>query len=289
MPSNLRDTTDLEQFTQEVRLTSDNDSAFQWLVGAFYSDVKRNYAQRLPTPGYDAMTDAALGAGTSAAVANGIPDPDSPYKADVPYDINQWAVFGDVSYDLTERFTLSAGARYHDYEEARSFRSGGLFANLDNETGGTTSTGWDTRFIASYEMSEDVNVNLQASEGFRPGGINDPLNIPLCTPADAATFGPFPKNYRDENGLELRGGRQGRALQFHHERGRLLQRHHRSSGELRRGLVFVALGRQRAQGACRGPRARGGLAADGAARSSRSPAVSSRRSSTRRSLPPQAS
>jgi iron complex outermembrane receptor protein len=50
LPSKLVDTTDLEQFTQEVRLSSDSDSPFQWLVGAFYSKVDRVYNQRLPTP-----------------------------------------------------------------------------------------------------------------------------------------------------------------------------------------------------------------------------------------------
>jgi outer membrane receptor protein involved in Fe transport len=206
LPSNLRDTTDLEQFTQEVRLTSQAEDPFQWLVGAFYSDVKREYAQRLPTPGYDAMTDAALGAGTSAAVANGLPDPDSPYKADVPYDINQWAIFAEASYDLTERLTLTAGGRYHDYEESRRFHSGGLFSNGDNDSDSTTSTGWDERFIASYEVSDGVTFNAQAAHGFRPGGVNDPLNIPLCTPADAATFGPFPKKYRDETAWNYEAG-----------------------------------------------------------------------------------
>ena len=206
LPSNLRDTTDLEQFTQEARLSSDSDGPFQWLVGFFYSDVERLYAQRLPTPGYDAMTDAGLGAGTAAAVANGIPDKDSPYKADVPYDISQWAVFAEASFDLTERLTLTAGARYHDYEESRRFHSGGLFANGDDDTDSTTSDGWTPRFIASYDVSEEMKINLQASQGFRPGGVNDPLNIPLCTPADAALFGPFPKKYADETAWNYEAG-----------------------------------------------------------------------------------
>src|SRR5262249_40466182 len=30
--------------------------------------------------------------------------------------------------------------------------------------------------------------NAQVSKGFRLGGINDPLNVPICTPADLATF-----------------------------------------------------------------------------------------------------
>ena len=42
-------------------------------LGVFYSDTDRFYRQRLPTPGYDAFTDARFGAGTSAAVAQRLP------------------------------------------------------------------------------------------------------------------------------------------------------------------------------------------------------------------------
>ncbi|WJY18865.1 hypothetical protein QQS45_01020 [Alteriqipengyuania flavescens] len=54
----------------------------------YYSEVDRVYAQRLPMPGYAAATDAALGAGTSAAVANGFHNLASPYNADVPSNIS---------------------------------------------------------------------------------------------------------------------------------------------------------------------------------------------------------
>jgi len=42
-----------------------------------------------------------------------------------------------------------------------------------------------------------VTVNLQASKGFRLGGVNDPLNAGLCTPGDLALFGGFQK-FQDE-------------------------------------------------------------------------------------------
>jgi len=196
LPSNLVDTTDLETWTQEVRLASDNSSPFQWVVGAFYSKIDRVYAQRLPTPGYDAVTDATLGAGTSAATRNGFPA-DSPYNADLPYDIKQFAVFGELSYDITDALTATAGGRYYDFKETRSFKSGGLFSNLDNRTDSTKSDGFTPRFLLSYEVSDRVTVNAQASKGFRLGGVNDPLNIPLCSPADAALFGGF-QSYNDE-------------------------------------------------------------------------------------------
>jgi len=195
LPSNLRDTTDLEQFAQEIRVASDTEAPFQWLLGMFYSDVKRDYSQRLPTPGYDAFTDATLGAGTSAAVANGFPA-DSPYNADLPYDIHQFALFGEVSYDFTDQLTLTAGGRYYDFSEERRFTSGGLFANGDDQLDSTESSGFTPRFLLSYEINDNLTLNAQASQGFRLGGVNDPLNLPLCAGGpggpDALTYGGFP-------------------------------------------------------------------------------------------------
>ena len=199
LPSNLRDATELETFTQELRLASNNSSPFQWLVGGFYSKIDRIYAQRLPTPGYDAFTDATLGVGTSAAVANGFAL-NSPYNADIPYDIEQKAIFGEISYDLG-RLTATAGLRYYDFSETRTFKSGGLFANGDNNVDRTSSDGFTPRLLLSYDASDDVTINLQASKGFRLGGVNDPLNIPLCsggaTGIDAQTYGNRPR-YDDE-------------------------------------------------------------------------------------------
>jgi iron complex outermembrane recepter protein len=208
LPSNLVDTTELESFVQELRLASTGDGPFQWLVGAFYSQTDRFYRQRLPTPGYDAATDARFGAGTSAAVRNGFPA-NSPYNSDLPYDIRQTAVFGEASYRILPQLTITAGARYYDFEEERSFTSGGLFSNGDRRTDRTASDGISPRVILTYEPSEDIRINAQASKGFRLGGVNDPLNLPLCTPQDAAIFGGF-QDYGDEELWNYEVGIRGR-------------------------------------------------------------------------------
>ncbi|WP_294009900.1 TonB-dependent receptor [Sphingomonas sp.] len=196
LPSNLRDTTTLKQWTQELRLGSTGAGPLQWVLGAFYTDIKRKYAQRLPTPGYDAFIDAALGAGVSAAVSNGFPL-NSPYNADLPYDINQKAAFGEASYDFGQ-FKLTAGGRYYDFKEKRDFISGGVFSNVDTRIGDKTkSNGFSPRVIATYEPNRNLSVNLQAAKGFRLGGVNDPLNLPLCTDEDEALFGGF-QSYDDE-------------------------------------------------------------------------------------------
>ena len=201
LPSNLRDSTKLETWTQELRLASTGPGFFQWVVGGFYSKIDRVYAQRLPTPGYDAFIDAALGTGVSAGAANGFPL-NSPYNADIPYDIEQFAVFGEASYKFGD-FKATAGGRYYDFKESRDFISGGVFANGDRNIGDKTkSDGFNPRFIVSYQPSRNLSVNLQASKGFRLGGVNDPLNIPLCSGGangpDARTYGNRP-NYKDES------------------------------------------------------------------------------------------
>ena len=198
LPSNLVDTTEVDAITQEVRFASNYDSAFQWLVGGFYAQTDRFYRQRLPTPGYAAFVDDAFGAGTSAAVANGFPNLDSPYNADLPYDLEQIAIFGEGTLTIAERLDLTVGARYYDYEESREFNSGGLFANGDNAEDSTQSDGITPRALVSYEVSDALTLNAQASKGFRLGGVNDPLNITLCSPDDAALFGSF-QSYDDES------------------------------------------------------------------------------------------
>ncbi|HYI47042.1 MAG TPA: TonB-dependent receptor [Allosphingosinicella sp.] len=211
LPSNLVDTTDLETYAQEVRISSDSSRPFNFVMGIFYSNTSRFYRQRLPTPGYDAFTDATLGAGTSAATRNGFP-PNSPYNSDLPYDIEQLAGFGEGTWDITEQLHLTAGGRYYDFSEERGFVSGGLFSNLDNRTDRTSSSGFSPRVIMSYEPVDNLRFNAQASKGFRLGGVNDPLNLPLCSAQDAAIFGGF-QDYDDESlwnyELGVRGRRGG--------------------------------------------------------------------------------
>jgi outer membrane receptor protein involved in Fe transport len=198
LPSNLRDTTDLEQQTFELRLTSTTEGRWDWLAGLFYSDTRRDYAQRLPTPGYAALVDANLGAGTSAEVSNGYPDLDSPFNSDLLYNIEQTALFGELTLHVSDRFRTTLGGRFYDFDEVRTITTGGLFAAGDSGVvDKTTSSGFTPRLLLSYDVSDEVMVNAQASQGFRLGGVNDPLNVTLCTEEDELIFGGF-QDYDDE-------------------------------------------------------------------------------------------
>ena len=191
-PSNLRDTTDLEQMTHELRLSSSDDSAFQWLAGVFYSDVERDYSQRLPTPGYDALFRPSADTNFPDAV-------DSPYSSDLTYDLRQIALFGEATYKLLDRLGLTAGLRWYDWEEDKTFRSGGGFSNADaqNQDITVSSDGFTPRFMVSYDANDNVTLNAQVSRGFRLGGVNDPLNIDLCTDSKGVNHFPTYSVYQE--------------------------------------------------------------------------------------------
>ena len=182
LPSNLRDTTDLKQMTHEVHFSSNNESVLQWLAGVFYSNTDRDYGQKLPTPGYDVFVDASLGKEEHDRRRNGFPDTDSPYVSELTYDLRQVALFGESTLTLLDRLDLTAGLRWYDWKEDKTFKSGGRFSNsaAQNQEVTTSSNGFAPRFMANYKVVDQVAVNAQVSRGFRLGGVNDPLNAPLC-------------------------------------------------------------------------------------------------------------
>ena len=187
LPSNLRDTTDLEKMTHELRFSSNNDGALQWLAGVFYSNSNRAYSQRLPTPGWDSVYEAGGSIiGRLDQTNNGFDTTDSPYVSDLTYDLRQVAVFGEATYTFFDRLGLTAGLRWYDWKEDKTFKSGGVFSNHQagskgqNQDPTVSSDGFAPRFMVSYDVTDEVVVNAQASRGFRLGGVNDPLNQALC-------------------------------------------------------------------------------------------------------------
>jgi iron complex outermembrane receptor protein len=201
--SPLYDRTKLRNVSEELRLASKGDGALQWLVGAYYEDLKKDYGQDLPTPGYDAIIQRLLGLANSSALT-GAP-PDTPFFSDLHYKQKQYAVFGEATWEFTQQWAGTLGGRWSKFKQDRSLYFGGLFSEptktASNPTGivpgSTDSSGFYPRAILTFSANDDAKINLQASRGFRLGGINDPLNAPLCTPADLSTYGGRP-NWNDE-------------------------------------------------------------------------------------------
>ena len=177
----LIDATTATGLTQELRLSS-GDERTHWVLGAFYSTSERDYGQSLPVTGFEALTDIPTAGAFGAAT-------DELFYSDLNYEFDQTAAFFEITWTASERVDLTAGARWYDYSESRGQVFDGLFADPGPTEGDTSADGVAPRFIASFQASENTRLNAQISKGFRLGGINDPLNVPLCTPEDLETFG----------------------------------------------------------------------------------------------------
>jgi len=198
----LNDSTHSKVWTQEVRLSGSVDRV-KWLVGGFYSKNKRHYAQDLFVDGFDTLAAPIFGApcGGSGQPAcpygftKGLDAPkDHLFWSNLSYDLRQYAAFGEATLSATDQLALTAGLRYYNFDESRTQIFDGIFAQdstgttVVSQPGSTKANGVAPRFIASYKASDALTLNAQVSRGFRLGGINDPLNVPLCTPQDLATF-----------------------------------------------------------------------------------------------------
>ncbi len=143
--------TELDTFTQELRLTSSGDGAVDWMIGGFYFDEEvkidntllfgedfRAYADLLAivgsggTPGVDPSPldglEPALGlpAGTFFATGQG--------NVEFAGQDNQaFSVFGTVDWHMTDRVTLTVGANYTEDEKDTfvNMTNTDVFASLD--------------------------------------------------------------------------------------------------------------------------------------------------------------
>ncbi|MFQ3190340.1 MAG: iron complex outermembrane receptor protein [Paraglaciecola sp.] len=175
-PAFTNDTDDSDTFTQELRLVSQSDSALNWIVGYYYNKFELSDTDKEFAPG---LTDGWF---------------DGEYT-NIEFDMEfiqrnetkntEQAIFGEVSYDLTDKFTLTVGARFYEYDlrtltdNHAPFYDGPIASedDLDFTEVTANANGNLFKFNAGYQFSDDVMTYFTVSEGFRLGGAN---GVPLC-------------------------------------------------------------------------------------------------------------
>lgn len=187
-----RETEDFDSFTQEVRLVSQSDSMFSWIVGAYYNKTSEYALSEEYTPKY------AEFAGSDRA-------DDLEYLQLTDDEIVEKAIFGEMSFQFTEQFNITVGARLYEYDiKATSAFTLGLWdwerdliddslvfdPEAVNDEGqpiitSTSSDGDGNLFKinASYKFTPDVLLYATISEGFRLGGTNGIAACPDPLPA----------------------------------------------------------------------------------------------------------
>ncbi|HUR79889.1 MAG TPA: TonB-dependent receptor [Thermoanaerobaculia bacterium] len=187
----LYDATQASGFTQEVRLAGER-GPLQWVSGVFYSNAKRDYQQNLPVIGFEAGCAPAGSCGPLSGIKTAgtkLALRDELYKSDLHYDDNQLAVFGEATWKISDRFDVTGGLRWYDFDEDRTQVFDGIFSDPNDSVGSVGADGFAPRVMASFKLTDATRLNGQISKGFRLGGINDPLNVPLCTAQDLVIYG----------------------------------------------------------------------------------------------------
>ena len=199
----LDDATKAKVWTQELRFSGGKDR-FTWVAGGFYSNTTRDYGQSLLVAGFEALTGIPTAGKFGAAK-------DVLFFSDLHYELKQYAAFGEGTYSLNDKLSVIGGLRYYDFKENRTQVFDGIFADPASKPGSISASGTAPRVILAYKATATTNLNAQVSKGFRLGGINDQLNLPLCTPQDLRTYGGL-DNWKDETSLNYEVGSKSRVF-----------------------------------------------------------------------------
>ena len=134
------------------------------------------------------------------------------YNAFTEFVNTQEALFGQATYQIVPGLKVTAGARYEKATEELSFNSLGYFASGAPYSGSATGYKTTPKGVISYEIGKTM-IYASAAEGFRDGGINRPVPIPLCSP-DLATLGltQAPPSYKADSLWSYELGAKSRPL-----------------------------------------------------------------------------
>jgi len=177
-PGSITEDDATHQFSEELRLTSTGNGPLQWLAGAYYSGYGATSHVFSYYPVSDVGFDGDFGTNNLA---------DNHRKL----DIDQYALFGQATYDLPDHLQATAGARYYTYHSNSATSVSGVSASGTSDVlyGKAQNSGATPKATLAYVLGDRRTVYATISKGFRPGGPNSPIPVPPCSPAPTQ-FGP---------------------------------------------------------------------------------------------------
>ncbi len=204
-----------EVSTHEVRFTTDQDKSVRLTGGAFFSDttlqerVSFTYPGSIKAQGYDAAAGPGF-SGNNLSYQDGYLSTNVPFgpgeifRNDVQRTDEQYGIFGELSYDISDELSVTLGARYYDIEVDFDGSANGSFYNFygvgsaDAQVFGTniadlydgdgiyqgnavegipdkaTDNGTIGKMTVSYAPTDDMMLYATISEGYRAGFLNRP-------------------------------------------------------------------------------------------------------------------
>ncbi len=185
---------DIDTFTQEVRLTSDNASPLAWMIGGYYfnEDIEQNsgldYGSDLRSY-IDFLAGGPAALGGIEAVLGVTPGEFFGDQVRIDENFQQdneaYSLFGTLDYDVTDRLTLSVGGNYTK----------------------------DTKNVSGSTVNNDTfsNLSLTGADGTRVISTGIFLNGAPGVPSFSAALGGLP--FTPENFSAAASGAFGAAAQ----------------------------------------------------------------------------
>jgi outer membrane receptor protein involved in Fe transport len=142
------------KFTEELRLASSDPGRVEWVIGGFYTHETSLLQQIGDT----------FGAGGAAIPVNIV-------TARIHSRYEEYAIFGDLTFHVSDRFDLSAGLRYARNNQAFEQDASGLLVTSGPlRTSDEDVVTWLAN--ARYRFSPHVIAYARFATGYRPGGPN---------------------------------------------------------------------------------------------------------------------
>jgi len=177
----------LKGFAQELRLVSKSGKTVDYVVGAYYQNVKTDDSTIQYIPGQTFYDSISFGFHANPQLG------DINFITRNASDFDDFALFGEVTWHLTDKWQATAGVRafWQDFsvETFSQLPYCGSFCG-DNSLGDTVVNGKSSvndqifKINTSYQFADDQTMAyFTVAEGFRRGGAN---GIPLAGPFAAS-------------------------------------------------------------------------------------------------------
>jgi iron complex outermembrane receptor protein len=157
-------THDSTKSSQEVRLSSNGQTNLEWTIGGFFLHTHQDLLQIFRLGDFDLETLL------------------------IPTTTSEGAAFGEATYHITRKVSVTAGARWFDnsFDQATEY---GPTSFYQGAHGLVTihSSATTPKFSASYYPKENVHLYVTASKGYRVGQVNFNAGINPIVPPGFAT------------------------------------------------------------------------------------------------------
>uniref|UniRef100_B0T9J1 TonB-dependent receptor n=1 Tax=Caulobacter sp. (strain K31) TaxID=366602 RepID=B0T9J1_CAUSK len=184
LPTQTQQDNRIEDYTQELRFSSDFSGPLQLVTGLYYDH--KNTLRYYP-PSYAHGLNAASGGAIGS---------DFIYTSSTPTLQTEYAAYAEATWSVTERLKLVGGLRAFDVETAASSRADGLVTGGPTRVPATSQSenGVIPKLSAQFRFTPDNQIYVTAAKGFRPGGVNGVVPTALGCAADLAALGRTPQS-----------------------------------------------------------------------------------------------